>query len=365
MAGQGKVGFMGCTARLMMLVAAGLLLLSYLSVLINPVHAWWVTIFGLLFIPLLCLNAFLLIWALARRSGAIWIPALAMLPALMIIGDYWQFRKETQPMDGVKVVSYNVGRFSVPTGKEGFPSTKACADSVVKFLKEQDADIICLQEFQYSSVKEAEAFLRKSFPDHHLTYLLGSSGGTCFGNVTLSRFPIKDKGKFDFESTSNSAIYSDIDIGGQEVRLYNCHFQSYSISLAHLVKSIMGSSSKEVLANTEDKMRKSILKRPEQVDMVMRDIEACTKQTIVAGDFNDTPLSYTYGRLKKGHKDTFVEAGVHSGATYHAFRPFLRIDYLLCPKSFEVHSHDICYKDYSDHFPIVAVLGCDGAKQSE
>ena len=51
------------------LVLAGLLLLSYLSVLVNPAKAWFFTILGLLFVPLFILTALFFIWALTRRSG--------------------------------------------------------------------------------------------------------------------------------------------------------------------------------------------------------------------------------------------------------------------------------------------------------
>lgn len=345
---------MGCTARLMMLFAAGLLLLSYLSVLVNPAHAWWVTIFGLLFIPLLLLNAFLVVWSIFRRSRAIWIPLVALLPSFLIIGSYWQFSGKPDTGEGIKIVSYNVGRFAFAQGKEGFPSEKSVADSVAGFLMAQDADIICLQEFHYSDPAKISSYIRKMFPGYYYEYFVYPDPKGCYGNVTLSRKPIEGRGKMDFEKSSNLAIFSDIDIAGKLVRVYNCHFQSYNISLTHLAKTLSREERKDAFRETESKMRASIRRRPKQVDMVMNDIASCPLETIVAGDFNDTPLSYTYRKLRRGHKDTFIEAGTHSGATFYAFRPFLRIDYLLCPKSCDVLSHDIEYKKYSDHFPIIA-----------
>ena len=47
-----KPGFLGVTARLVMLVIAGLLALSYLSILVSPASLWFLSIFGLLLIPL-------------------------------------------------------------------------------------------------------------------------------------------------------------------------------------------------------------------------------------------------------------------------------------------------------------------------
>ena len=58
----------GITSRTLMSIAAGLLVLSYLSVFINPAKAWFMTAFGFLFIPLAILNLMLMVWALKSRS---------------------------------------------------------------------------------------------------------------------------------------------------------------------------------------------------------------------------------------------------------------------------------------------------------
>ena len=50
------------------LVLAGLLALSYVSMIVNPAKAWIFTIFGLLFVPLVVLTFLFFIWALFRRS---------------------------------------------------------------------------------------------------------------------------------------------------------------------------------------------------------------------------------------------------------------------------------------------------------
>ena len=71
-----------------MAISAGLLLLSYLASYVNPAKAWFMTIFGLLYAPLLILNTFLLVWALFRRSRSFLIPLIAIAPSIFIIGKY-------------------------------------------------------------------------------------------------------------------------------------------------------------------------------------------------------------------------------------------------------------------------------------
>ena len=50
---------------------------------------------------------------------------------------------------------------------------------------------------------------------------------------------------------------------------------------------------------------------------------------IVAGDFNDTPVSYTYRKIRKGLNDSFVTSGYGAGFTYRGNYPPNRIDYIL------------------------------------
>ena len=75
----------GLTARTVMLMNAGVLILSYLSMYVNPAEAWFMTIFGLLFIVFFIVNLFLLLWAIRRRSGSFVIPLLALLPSVFLI----------------------------------------------------------------------------------------------------------------------------------------------------------------------------------------------------------------------------------------------------------------------------------------
>ena len=116
------------------------------------------------------------------------------------------------------------------------------------------------------------------------------------------------------------------------------------------------SKNESTVEEASGKMKRAASLRPRQVDQVLRDIEACPVPSLVAGDFNDNPLSYTYMRLKRGRKDAFREAGEGFGATYSAFWPLLRIDYVLCPDGLRAVSYAVERVKYSDHYPVVTVL---------
>ena len=362
--------FLGITSRFLMTVAAGLLVVSYVSMFFNPVKAWFMTLFGLLFVPLWLLNAFLFVWAVFRRSKAAVIPLVVLIPSLLIVGRYYQLSKkedevQEEKVADAKIISYNVGRYRLSSKRTRIQDPSVCLDSVDSYLRRHNPDIVCLQEVQYPSDEAMKKDLSARFPGYDLEYFVFPTNDGCYGNVTLSRTRAIHKGKIDFEGTSNIAIYADYRIGERKFRVYNCHLQSYNISVSRLANVLMrrisgdDSTSNAVLRDTEQKMKSSILRRPRQVEAVLSDIENSPYEAIVAGDFNDTPMSYTYYRLKRGRKDSFVEAGKGFGATYALLRPFVRIDYVLVPESISVTSHDVGKVYFSDHFPVITTVSLE------
>jgi endonuclease/exonuclease/phosphatase family metal-dependent hydrolase len=354
---QGKNVFFGLTSRFLMLVVAVLLLVSYLSFLVNPAKLWLVSLLGLSFLPLLATNAFLLVWAVIRRSKAFVIPLLAILPCVFFLGRYVQFASEDEPKPDdadLKVVSYNIGRFSLSDKQSGVAGRQQCVDSVFAYLKNQDADIICLQEF-YLSKENVKSYIRKHLPGYHVDYYLFEGRWGSFGNVTLSRIPVVGKGKIKFEESANLAIYTDYEIHGRRFRVYNCHFESYNISLPGIIRGILRAD-KAVVSDTGSKMKRSITRRPKQVDKVFSDIEKCPVESFVCGDFNDNPMSYSYFRMTRGRKDSFREAGHGFGATFARLWPLLRIDYILLPDRFKALTHETPRLNFSDHYPVITTI---------
>ncbi len=352
--------FFGLTSRVLMVIVAGLLILSYASIVVNPAKIWLISLVGIFFIPLSILNLILLLWALKRRSRSFLIPLLALLPAFFFVGRYVQIDSEEDRIarmshtgNTIKVVSYNVGRFALDQGE--FSSRSDCADSVFAFILEQDPDIICLQEFHISDVDNIRAMLRKRMSDYKAEYYMFPTGNGAFGNVTLSRIPVTNKGVIKFDGSANLAIYTDYSLYGRDFRVYNCHFESYNISMSGLLRAMTRKDS-GVFTETGNKMKRSITRRPKQVDQVFSDIEKCPVESFVCGDFNDNPMSYTYFRMTRGRKDAFVEAGNGFGATFATLWPVLRIDYVLFPERFKAVSHDIPRVPYSDHYPVVTEI---------
>lgn len=358
--GQGRRIFFGLTSRVLMIFVAVLMSLSYLSFAVNPAQFWLVSLFGLAFLPLLATNIALLIWALLRKSKAFIIPLIAILPCIFFIGRYFQisvYDKMDSTTEDVRMISYNLGRFALSDDDAGVENRGQCADSVFAYLRNQDADIICLQEFyaKKSDAASVRRYVQTYFPDYRAEYYMYYDNNGSFGNLTLSRLPVVNKGVLKFDKSANLAIYTDHKVGERRFRVYNCHFESYNISFTGMVRALFRADG-DAFTKTGMKIKNSISRRPKQVDKVFSNIEKCPYEAFVCGDFNDNPMSYTYHRMTKGRKDAFVQAGAGFGATYSHLWPMLRIDYILVPDRFKAIGCDVHKIGFSDHYPVMASI---------
>ena len=138
--------------------------------------------------------------------------------------------------------------------------------------------------------------------------------------------------------------------------------------------------------------------RAMQADTIADIIAASPYPVIVCGDFNDTPISYTYRRVSRKLKDAFREVGRGYSYTYRGFFDMLRIDYVLFDKRFTALGYDVVDSwgwvdrvrrqdtirvrkygnkvsveqdgsrgpynvDYSDHYPVLVHLEMNGTNR--
>ena len=83
----------------------------------------------------------------------------------------------------------------------------------------------------------------------------------------------------------------------------------------------------------------------------------------MCGDFNDTPLSYTYRLMSRGLQDAFREKGRGFSHTYRGFYNTVRIDYVLVSDDFEVLSYEVPSVEFSDHHPVFVRLKYNSQRQ--
>ncbi len=338
--------------RLILLVSAGALLISYLSIYINPKITSFPIFFGLYFIPLVLINLFLLIIGIIRRSGATWIPFIILLPSLFFGEMFFRWKESSPGNQGKQVIicSYNVAMFS----HQSKVTRVKQIENISSFVRKENPDILCLQEFFIRDWQLVDKNF-KQFP-YKYYHLFPLKNGSKFGNITLSKFPILGGGNIIFKKSTNLCIYSDIKISSAHtIRIYNCHLESNNISFTSLIKklNITGDKSGEII-ELHDKLALTNKRRASQVDEIVKNADESMYPAIICGDFNDTPISYAYHKLIKERKDSFRESGRGFSATYSVFWPLLRIDYILFPKEYWSSSHKTIKVPYSDHYPIIA-----------
>ena len=75
---------------------------------------------------------------------------------------------------------------------------------------------------------------------------------------------------------------------------------------------------------------------------------------ILCGDFNDTPVSYTYHKLSRKLNDAFIGSGIGMGTTFRGNFPYVRIDYMLYSNDFKAYRYQTGKINWSDHYPVMA-----------
>jgi len=335
------------------------LLIAYLAVLISPDDFALPAFFGLAYPYLLLINIiFVIIWAMLLRFEAL-ISVVVIAIGFNHISNYIQFTKPSgNKTNTFKVLSYNVRLFNYFENNHGVTSEK----KVIEFIKAQKPDIICLQEFYVSGYPAVEEkFIIEALGGKYYSHmkLSGSGKNRYYGIITLSRFPIVTKGEIIHPGSSSLSIYTDVLIQKDTFRIYNNHLQSFRLKRMErsFIDELTASDDKETMKEVKGlsvSLKKGFVKRALQAEIVKAQINKSPFPVMVVGDFNDTPVSYAYRKIRSGLYDSFVNSGYGAGFTYKGNYPPNRIDYILYDNSLINSYFEILKVKYSDHYPIIA-----------
>jgi endonuclease/exonuclease/phosphatase (EEP) superfamily protein YafD len=164
-----------------------------------------------------------------------------------------------------------------------------------------------------------------------------------------------------FSNTYNTAMYNDIIVKQDTIRIFNCHLQSIRFlkgdyDFLDSIQFSMTEKNKTGIKTISYKLREAFKLRAHQVNHISELIEKSPHPVILCGDFNDTPVSYTYKRMKGNLRDAFRESGKGIGNTYNGKVPHFRIDYIFHSNIFTSSGYKMRHEDYSDHFPILCKI---------
>lgn len=88
----------------------------------------------------------------------------------------------------------------------------------------------------------------------------------------------------------------------------------------------------------------------------MRHVNSSPYKVILAGDFNDTPVSYFYRQVTDKLYDSFTESGNGFGSTYNGIFPLLRIDYIFHGEGLHSYNHTVHSEQLSDHYAVECMM---------
>lgn len=232
----------------------------------------------------------------------------------------------------LKVMSYNVRSF-IDDNRE------RQLDSIVKIIKAVNPDILCLQEMGFSDI--ADSLLEPLKPMPH------SLSRVNLSPAIYSRYPIIKASRMD---TLKNFVWADIVIKKDKnnedtIRVFNNHLHSTAIrrddsnyieNHEYLEGDSLGKVHSMVKRLTENNRV-----RAEQADTLAVLVAASPYPVIVCGDFNDTPVSYTYRTVARKLNDPYRKVGRGYSHTYRGFFDMLRIDYIFYSDEFEALSYEV------------------------
>jgi vancomycin resistance protein VanJ len=240
--------------------------------------------------------------------------------------------------DTLRVITFNIWALN---GRLG---------DVEQWLREQDADVLLLQEVTAQIYQFADTSLQDLYPYQSLP--------SARGNVTLSKHPILSEELFQVGSSPNSQHRLTLDIDGQTVAVYNIHLDVPTQDRPHRRLP-------EIHPVVSLAVRFNPIERDRQIRDLVNILAGESNPYIVAGDFNTSDQSAIYEELAAAMGDSFAEAGFGMGTSWRTdvdpstpffLPPLVRIDYIWHSDDFQAVSAQQGPVLGSDHLPLVATL---------
>jgi endonuclease/exonuclease/phosphatase family metal-dependent hydrolase len=343
-------------------------LLACLAPYLNPKKWWPISLMGLGFaFIIITLIAFLLFWLIFKPRWMLIsiLPLLIGYKSVLVffgfhIPDKFDYNKSK---DVLRIAHWNVARFVEwkRNNNKGSQTRMKMMDQI----KEQNADVLCFQEFFTSTdsiyYNNLNYIIKElGYPYYYFSY---DNDGYLqyYGQAIFSKYPLIDTGliRYPKPSLPEALLHADIVFNGDTVRLYTTHLQSVQFQKEDYktIEDIKNSSEEGVKKSRGvfSKLKRGVINRAGQSDIVRREISKSSYPFILTADFNDVPNSYTYFTIKDDDlQDAFLMTGLGIGRTFVNIAPTLRIDYILTTKNFDIKQFNRIIKNYSDHYMLVA-----------
>lgn len=325
------------------LLTAILLILSFITPYIPPQKFPLLSALSLLVSPLLFLNLVFVIYWVIRLKKRVWLSALMLIIAYFHFNAFWKLGGNMNDLSSshqLKILSFNVQLFEA---YQDDPDPEI-ANKLKELIATHKPDVFVIQEFYKTELTVFDQFAYRyiHFRDDHR-----------LGHAIFSKYPLINKGAFDFKSTTNNTIFTDVVVAQDTLRLYNLHLQSFKIS-----PSVAGLQDRPG-SLIRSRISAAFKLQQQQVSAIENDIGNSTHPIVLAGDMNNTAFSYIYRKFATKFQDAYARAGSGLGSTFtFDFYP-IRIDYIFADPSLKVLDFETLKRPFADHHPVLSTLGWD------
>ena len=259
-------------------------------------------------------------------------PAWCFLGLVLGLGCRTVAPETTTPSQTFRVMTFNIHHGEGLDGKVDLPRIAA-------LIQRERVDLVALQEVD----KGVQRTARRDLPAE-LATLTGMTGvfsnnfhyqGGEYGNAVLTRFPVLSVTNSHYQmlrtNEQRGILQLTLDVHGRRLTFMNTHID-YRRDDAERLLNV-----REI---------QSLAARHEKVP------------TVLCGDFNDTPGSQVYKRLKETFDDAWELTGQGKGWTYSADNPRKRIDYVWISKDAKIEpiGAHVPASEASDHRPLVVEM---------
>lgn len=328
-----------------------------------PIQHWSASMF-MITLPVAWLFnlIYVVIWLVSNRWRSV-------LSALTLVAGFWLWPRtvvfntpQSLPPNqkSVQILSYNVAGFN----SEDFykvPSKPRRSQLLTNWVVQHDAGIKCFQEF-YNSQRHPTLNMTKRLRETgyiHEAVLYPNYLQTpdyIVGVAIFSKHPIIDQGREVFGNQGhNGIVWADIAVRSDTIRIINVHLESMGIRVRRVLSQQEMSGVRSETRGILAQLREGFIERGGQIRRVEKYLTSSPYPVIVTGDFNDTPYSVTYGRLRNRLNNAFEDAGQGFGFSLNRAPKLLRIDNQFYNANRLTALQFQTFRDipYSDHFPIL------------
>lgn len=225
---------------------------------------------------------------------------------------------------GLRVLTYNVHKCR---GLDG----RTSATRIAGVLREINADVMALQEVLEHQAETISEELQLPFVIGETRKLRGYG----YGNVVLSRFPIRDMHNYDLSvrgREERGCLRADLDTEGMPLHVFNVHLGTALIERRHQGRKLIA----------PELLNDAALEWPR----------------IVLGDFNEWTRGLATRLLRSHMESVDVRLHLRRSRTYPGVLPFLHLDHIYYDPVLRLEKLTLCRTRKalvaSDHLPLIA-----------